>query len=143
MKYERNEDTEAKVWQIINTDDDFARIQIAQPKICVLDCLMKKKSEGRLVFADIRPVQDMYKALVDFDYIIVIYTGNTVLLSDEQFMILLEHEIRHIDIRLGREGTIYGTVGHDIEDFYAIIDKYGMDWSTWNAKTQNVSGESG
>ena len=94
------------------------------------------------MFADIRPVQDMYKALVDFDYIIVIYTGNTVLLSDEQFMILLEHEIRHIDIRLGREGTVYGTVGHDFEDFYAIIDKYGIDWSTWNAKTQSVSGES-
>ena len=43
MKYERNEDTEAKVWQIISTDDDFVQIQIAQPKICVLDCLMKKE----------------------------------------------------------------------------------------------------
>ena len=133
MTYERDTDTEAKVWQIINNTEDFFDIRVAEPRICVLSCEQYRTSEGRLVFADIKSVSEQYKAICDFDYIITIYTPNTALLSETQFMILLEHELRHINITNGRKGIVYGTKGHDFEGFYAIIDKYGMDWSTLNA----------
>lgn len=133
MRYERNAETESIVWQIVTEEPDFLDIRVAQPKICVLDCMQVKKAEGRLVFADIKPVQEQYKALADFDYIITVYTPNTALLSDKQFRILLEHELRHVDIRNTKKGIVYGTVGHDLEDFYAIINRYGMDWSVVNA----------
>lgn len=129
MDYERNTTTEQIVQQIIAEEPDFMDIRVAQPKICVLDCMLVKKSEGRLVFADIRAVPDQYKVLCDMDYIITVYTRNTFLLTDEQFKILLEHELRHIDIRNTKKGIVMGTVGHDFEDFYAIVDRYGMEWS--------------
>lgn len=133
MDYERNTETEQIVWQIVGEIEDFDDIRIAQPRICVLDCSKPKKSEGRLVFADIKPVPEQYKALCEFDYIITIYTHNTALLNDMQFRILLEHELRHVNIINGSKGIVYGTVGHDFEDFYAIIDKYGIEWSTVDA----------
>lgn len=133
MDYERNTETEQIVWQIVGEIEDFDDIRIAQPRICVLDCSKPKKSEGRLVFADIKPVPEQYKALCEFDYIITIYTHNTALLNDMQFRILLEHELRHVNIINGSKGIVYGTVGHDFEDFYAIIDKYGVEWSTVDA----------
>ncbi len=133
MDYERNIETEQIVWQIVGEIEDFDDIRIAQPKICVLDCSKPKKSEGRLVFADIKPVPEQYKALCEFDYVITIYTHNTALLDDMQFKILLEHELRHVNIINGSKGIVYGTVGHDFEDFYAIIDKYGIEWSTVDA----------
>ena len=130
MRYERNEETEALVQQVIAETEDFLDIRIAEPRICVLDCTQKKLNEGRMVFADIRAVSEQYKAIVEFDYIITIYTPCAAMLSDSQFRILLEHELRHINIKNGPKGTIMGTIGHDIEDFYAIIDKYGLNWST-------------
>ena len=133
MDYERNTETEQAVWQIVAEIEDFEDIRIAQPKICVLDCSKPKKSEGRLIFADIKPVPEQYKALCNFDYIITIYTPNTALLNEMQFRILLEHELRHVSIVNGRKGIVYSTVGHDFEDFYAIIDKYGMEWSVVDA----------
>lgn len=133
MRYERNEDTEQLVWDIVAQEPDFMDIRAVEPRICVLDCEQKKLSEGRMVFADIKPVSDQYKALIDFDYIITVYTPCAAMLSDTQFYILLEHELRHINIKNGPKGIVFGTVGHDFEDFYAIIDKYGMEWSEIDA----------
>ena len=133
MQYERNTKTESIVEQIIAEEPDFLDIRVAQPQICGLDSMQAKKSEGRPVYADIKPVQEQYKALLDFDYIITVYVRNTALLTDAQFKILMEHELRHIDIKNTKKGIVMGTVGHDFEDFYAIIDKYGMEWSTVDA----------
>ena len=129
MDYERNTTTEQIAWQIIAEEPDFMDIRVTQPKICVLDCMIPKKTEGRPVYADIKPVPEQYKALCDFDYIITVYVRNTALLTEAQFKILLEHELRHVDIRNTKKGIVMGTVGHDFEDFYAIVDKYGMEWS--------------
>ena len=133
MQYERDEKTEELLKGIIANTEDFIDIRVMEPRICVLNCDQAKKAEGRLVFADIKPVSEQYKALVDFDYIITVYEKNAALLSPDQFNILLEHELRHIDIKNTTKGVVFGTVGHDFEDFYAIINKYGMEWSTVNA----------
>lgn len=133
MQYERDEKIEELLKGIIANTEDFIDIRVMEPRICVLNCDQAKKAEGRLVFADIKPVSEQYKALVDFDYIITVYEKNAALLSPDQFNILLEHELRHIDIKNTAKGVVFGTVGHDFEDFYAIINKYGMEWSTVNA----------
>lgn len=133
MRYERDEKTEDLLQDIIAQEEDFIDIRTMEPRICVLNCDQAKKSEGRLVFADIKPVQEQYKALCEFDYILTVYERNAALLSPEQFKILLEHELRHIDIKNTTKGITFGTVGHDFEDFYAIVDKYGLEWSAVNA----------
>ena len=133
MRYERDEKTEELLQGIIAQVEDFIDIRTMEPRICVLNCDQAKKSEERLVFADIKPVSEQYKALCEFDYILTVYEQNAALLSPEQFNILLEHELRHIDIKNTTKGIVFGTVGHDFEDFYAIVDKYGMEWSAVNA----------
>ena len=133
MRYERNEETEALLQEVIAQTEDFMDIRAIEPRICVLDCEQRKLSEGRMVFADIKPVSEQYKALCEFDYIITIYTPCAAILSDYQFRILLEHELRHVNIKNGPKGIVFGTIGHDIEDFYPIIDRYGIDWSTVDA----------
>lgn len=130
MRYERNEELERIVWDIVAQEEDFIDIRVTEPRICVLNCDQKKMSEGRLVYADICSVPDKYKALAEFDYIITVYEDNASLLSDQGIRILLEHELRHINIKCTTKGINFGIIGHDIEDFYAIIDKYGIDWST-------------
>jgi hypothetical protein len=47
-------------------------------------------------------------------------------MTEEQLDILMEHELRHIGI--SESGTLQ-IMPHDIEDFRAIIDDYGLDWS--------------
>ena len=130
MKYERDEDLERIAWDIVAQEEDFFDIRVTEPRICVLTCNQKKMSEGRLVYADICSVPDKYKAVAEFDYIITVYGNNAALLSDQGIRILLEHELRHINIKNGTKGITFGIIGHDIEDFYEIINKYGMDWST-------------
>ena len=130
MRYERDEELERIVWDIVAQDEDFVDIRVTEPRICVLTCDQKKMSEGRMVYADICTVPDKYKALAEFDYIITVYESNAALLSDKGMRILLEHELRHVNIKNTTKGIVYGIIGHDIEEFYAIIDKYGMDWST-------------
>lgn len=130
MKYERDEELERIVWNIVAQEEDFMDIRVTEPRICVLTCDQKKMSEGRLVYADICTVPDKYKVLAEFDYIITVYENNAALLSEQGMRILLEHELRHINIKNTSKGINYGIIGHDFEDFYRIIEKYGMEWST-------------
>ena len=132
MRYERDNELERIVWEIVAQEKDFFDIRVAEPRICVLTCDQKKMSEGRIVYADICTVPDKYKALAEFDYIITVYENNAAMLSENGIRILLEHELRHICIKITAKGIVFSLIGHDIEEFYAIIDKYGMEW---NAKT--------
>jgi hypothetical protein len=47
-------------------------------------------------------------------------------MDEHQLEILMEHELRHIGITDNGDLVIEP---HDIEDFRAIIDDYGLDWS--------------
>jgi hypothetical protein len=49
-----------------------------------------------------------------------------MLMDEHQLEILMEHELRHIGVADSGELVIEP---HDIEDFRAIIDNYGLDWN--------------
>jgi hypothetical protein len=89
-----------------------------------------KKDHGRLVFGQCERIQDKYKWAIPFDFTITVFEPNCAGLSDDQLRILIEHEIRHIGIADGDDGyPRYFIIPHDVEDFRAIIDSYGLDWS--------------
>ncbi len=101
---------------------------IREQKISIGYCysdLEKKKGKGR-VYADIRKVPGIYKTWLRYDFVIAFYEPNTMLMDGHQLEILMEHELRHIGITENGELVIEP---HDIEDFRAIIDKFGLDWS--------------
>lgn len=85
----------------------------------------KKKGKGR-VYADIRKVPGIFKTWLRYDFVICFYEPNTMLMDEHQLEILMEHELRHIGITDNGDLVIES---HDIEDFRAIVDKFGLDWS--------------
>ena len=86
----------------------------------------EKKSQGRLVYGECRKVPGTYRPWVPYDFVIVFYEPNVMLMDYKQQEILMEHELRHIGVSDSGELRIEP---HDIEDFRPIIDEYGMDWS--------------
>lgn len=101
---------------------------IREQKISIGFCysdLEKKKGKNIRVYADIRKVPGVYKTWLRYDFVIAFYEPNTMLMDERQLEILMEHELRHIGIDDNGGLTIEP---HDIEDFRAIIDDYGLDW---------------
>ncbi len=87
---------------------------------------IEKKKGNKLVYGECVKVPEPYHAWINYDFIIVFYETFTALMTEEQLDILMEHELRHIGI--SESGTLQ-IMPHDIEDFRAIIDDYGLDWS--------------
>ena len=85
----------------------------------------EKKSKYKKTYAECIKQSDLQHYLTGHDYIIVVYEPNTALLSLEQLEILLTHELMHIDYTDGEKGI----KPHDIEEFRAIIDEFGIDWT--------------
>lgn len=92
----------------------------------------KKKSSGRAVFADCRKVQDYYKAqFIPYDFLITVYTENceAAAFTDEEFRILMYHELLHVRADMNDKGDIkFSVAPHDIEDFAVILKQYGLGW---------------
>lgn len=81
--------------------------------------------KGRAVLGDCRKVTTNQGAFLPFDFVITIYAYNTVNLSDNQFKVLLWHELRHI--KLSERGLTVAP--HDVEDFDSIISSCGLHWN--------------
>ena len=57
------------------------------------------------------------------------YCPNVSGMSDEQMEILLYHELLHVGMDDTGEEVKYIVNPHDVEDFRAVIDRYGIDWA--------------
>lgn len=86
---------------------------------------IEKKSGGKLVFGECKKVPGTYKPWVPYDFVIVFYEPNVMLMDEIQQERLMEHELRHIGLSESGELRIEP---HDIEDFRPMIDEYGLDW---------------
>lgn len=77
--------------------------------------------------ARIRKLDPMWRDLleelgdVEWDYLIEVYGYHAEGKSDNWMRILLYHELRHI----GFDGDL---VEHDVEDFYDILERFGVRW---------------
>lgn len=83
-------------------------------------------SGGKTVLAKTGKVPDKLKPLLqdELDILIVIAEDQWTMLESEQRRALIDHELCHIAI--GNSG--WTTRAHDIEEFGAIIQRYGL----WN-----------
>lgn len=112
---------------------------IREQKISIGFCysdLEKKKVNGR-VYAECVKVPAIYKTWLKYDFVIVFYETNTMLMDEKQLEILMEHELMHIGI--SDDGKLR-IDPHDIEDFRAIIDDYGLDWDSVESAEDSTEG---
>jgi len=115
-------------------DSDLVYLQNANCTIVFLESDQEKKKSGnRLVYGECEKVPEKYKWAVPADFLITIYTPNTMALNDEQMRILVKHELMHIGITEDADPTFY-IIPHDVEEFASIIDEYGYDWTEYKPK---------
>ena len=115
---------------VIRENEDLSWLQEADVTIGYMSSNKKKKRSGKPVCADCRKIPDRDKRFIPFDFIITVYDPNVCGFSDEQMKILLYHELLHVGVDQKDDGSLkLYIVPHDIEDFSAVIDKYGETWA--------------
>jgi len=97
----------------------------------------RKKKNNSLVFAQISLMQEKWKDIIyqiteqNYTHILEIFKLNVLMMSREQIIALIYHELRHI----GKDGSI---INHDIEDWTNMVEKLGVDWSKYEADIPNI-----
>ena len=135
MEYRKINDNYRKIADaLIETEPELAYIKNSQVKITYLESDSSKKADkDKPVLGECEKVASKNKWAIYSDFTITLFSNNLIGLSEEQIKIVLFHELLHIRIELGQDGSeVYSIAKHDLEDFKIIIDKYGTDWSSTN-----------
>ncbi len=111
--------------KIIKEHADLRWIKDCRIRVGYCESDLDKRKGSGPVYAECHKVRPLYQAYIPYDFLIVFYTPNSDLMTDEQRDILMYHELLHIG--MDSTGTLR-LVPHDIEDFWAIIDHHGMQW---------------
>lgn len=118
--------------EVIKSHPDLFFINQYGIKVGYMVSDKEKRKSGRAVFADCRKVQDYWKSqFVPYDFLITVYQPNcdAARFSDEQFHILMYHELLHVGAEMDKKGNIkLSIVPHDIEDFAVILKEHGLGW---------------
>ena len=115
--------------ELILTAPELDKLRGSAVNIVFLGSDHEKKSNGRTIFGECEKIPGKYRWAIDYDMAIIVYEPNVERFSSEQLRILLLHELMHVGVKEDGNEETYYIVPHDIEDFRAIIDKYGMDWA--------------
>lgn len=111
---------------LIANYDEFKDIREAEITIVYLASTHAKKQKGKLVFGQCEKIADKYKWGIPADFTITVFEPNIEGFTPEQVEALIFHELLHIGI----EDDRLFIRPHDIEDFSAVLKKYGVDWAT-------------
>lgn len=115
--------------EVIEEHQDLHWLLDADIDIGYLKSNQAKKAKGREVHGECILVKDLYQPFCPYDFLIVLYDQNIAGFTDEQIRILLYHELLHIDVSEKDGEPVYSVAPHDVEDFRAVIEQYGIDWS--------------
>ncbi len=117
---------EERAKRVISEHADLAWIENEGVRIAYLASDKEKKSHRRPVCGQCVKVPNLFKVLMPYDFLIVIYEVNTEGFTDAEMDVLLYHELLHIGMNDKGEFT---TNPHDINDFSTIVRKYGIFWA--------------
>ena len=117
----------------------LAHLKDADIRIGYLESEWGKKVAHKHVMGECEKIPERYKWAVPYDFTITIFTPNAQTLNETQMTVLVFHELLHIGITDDAKGQFY-VVPHDVEDFYAILDRYGLRWSDPGMLPENPVG---
>lgn len=115
-------------YRLIKTIPALQYIKDSAVSIVCLSSNDEKKKNYKIVYADCRKVSSQYSWCCPFDFMITIYEPNIALFDDKQIEILIYHELQHVGILNDGNEPKYYLVPHDIEEFWTIINEYGLEW---------------
>lgn len=116
--------------RLIETEPAFEEIRDSGVRIAFLSSYEEKKKGGKKVFGECVLVKDQYKWCVPYDFMIFIYEPNIIGFTRKQKRILIMHELMHVGIDTDHDDIKYKIVPHDVEEFWKIIDRFGLNWET-------------
>lgn len=105
--------------------EELADVREAEITIVYLASTLAKKQKGKLVFGQCEKIADKYKWGIPADFTITVFEPNIEGFTPEQVEALIFHELLHV----GVEDDRLFIRPHDIEDFSAVLKKYGVDWA--------------
>lgn len=111
--------------ELIDTEESLAPLREAPITIVYLASEGAPTAAGKLVQGKCEKVADKYKWGIPADFTITLFEPNIEYMTDEQIRILIFHELLHLYV----DGDEVKVVGHDLEDFKEIIDRYGTEWN--------------
>lgn len=126
-----NTNYEEMAQELIDNEPELAYIKDSQVKIAFLESDQSKKADkDKLVLGECEKVAAKNKWAITYDFTITLFKNNLIGLTLDQIKIVLFHELLHVGIEQGPDGTeIYSVRKHDLEDFKTIIDRFGTDWA--------------
>ncbi|HOM43373.1 MAG TPA: putative metallopeptidase [Bacillota bacterium] len=122
---EPDPETEEIANKIIDRYPEFDFIKSMDIKIGFICSYETKMKDGKATLGTCEKVSEKYKAYLPYDYIITIYKSNAYYLNNNQYKLLIYHELKHITV--GMRGLAVRP--HDIEDFADILRDFGLDWN--------------
>ena len=114
--------------RLIRTLPELKWIREMGVRIAYLSSDEEKKKNKRIIHAECTKVDEKYQWCCRYDFFITVYEPNIEYFTEEQIDILIEHELRHVGLDVSGKEPKYYIVPHDIEEFWSIIDKYGLHW---------------
>ena len=126
--YTKSEKYKEIAEKVISEHDDLAWIPRCV-NIAYVSSIKTKTHHGGNVYGECKKVEEVYKAFIPYDFIIIIYDLIVHGMTDEQMELLLYHELLHVGINEKDGGVEYKVNPHDIEDFRVILEQYGLDWA--------------
>lgn len=115
--------------KLISELPEFEEIRESDVLIAFLSSEKEKKKSHKRILGECIKVEDNYKWICPYDFMIVIYEPNIAGFNDRQMETLIRHELHHVGIEYADTGLKYYIVPHDIEEFWEIIADCGLDWS--------------
>lgn len=116
--------------ELVSAEPLLWHIRGSRAAICFLSSDCSKMSKGRPVYGECEKVPARWRWAVPFDFAVTVFEPNCAGMAEDQIRILLLHELMHVGISLDKDGNeAYSIVPHDLEDFSAIVGRYGPDWA--------------
>lgn len=119
---------EAIARQLIRRRKKLRSIRNSDVRIAYLASDHELKKNGKVVYGQCEKIAEKYKWIIPYDFTITLFSPNIERLTDKQIEILIYHELLHVGIEFDGNETRYSIIPHDVEDFKAIIQRYGIDW---------------
>lgn len=95
----------------------------------------KRKNNNKLVYAQISKIQGKWEEIIYqvtgkyFNFMLEVFKENTALMSREQIVALIYHELRHIQLVQKKDGPSIDIIGHEVEDWLNMVEKLGLSWA--------------
>ena len=93
-------------------------------KVFIKDSKPPVDKSGKMELAKVIIINGMHEKFYDLDFVILIYKEVWEAATDEEKVILIDHELSHC----GCAGKCF-LGGHDYSEFKHIINDHGIDWA--------------